>query len=334
MISKAWLDSLKDPDPEVRKEAIRSITNSGDADAMKYLAQVYRTDSDPDVREMARQGGIKLRQMGHSLQQQAPDLDDDEDAYDPMAGLYATPLREEAPQREYTPASSSASSNPLDKQKRQPAQGGANSWATIAPDLFLYFVIVAVGTFIVTTVLAQSLDSTLEEFYATATTEEAQQIRDIFEQSTSALAIISGITAVLALITLVIQTWIIHYMATNSFGGIGNMFAFIRKFAIANGVLTVAIYGLTLFFVSATFAAMPDISATTTTTTTTVPDGFGSLFVTLCCGSAVAFIGVFWYFGRMISRHYFIGTWQAIGAFIAGSIAAQIITQILSNLFI
>ena len=333
MISKAWLDSLKDPDPEVRMQAIRSITNSGDDDAMKILAQVYKNDSDPDVREMARQGGIKLRQMGHSLQQQAPEPEPlDDDVYDPMAGLYETPIREEAPQREYTPPSSS--SNPVERQDRPSTQSGANSWATIAPDLFLYFVIVAVGTFIVTTVLAQSLSSTLDEIYATATAEEAQQIRDIFEQSTSALAILSSVTAVLAVITLVIQTWIIHYMATNSFGGMGNMFSFIRKFAIANGVLTVAIYGLTLFFVSSAFAAMPDLTGTTTTTTTTVSSGFESLFVTLCCGSAVAFIAVFWYFGRMISRHYFIGTWQAIGAFIAGSIAAQILTQILSNLFI
>ncbi len=334
MIQQQWLDSLDDPDPEVRKQAVKAITNSGDEEAMTYLAKVYRTDSDPEVKEMARQGGIKLREMGFSVRRDSPEsrpTREEEDEYDPMAGLYATPLREEAPpRRDDIPLS-----NTPQKPKRDTSNSNSLSWTGIAPDLFLYFVIVAVGTFIVTTVLAQSLSSLLDEVYATATVEESQQLRDIFEQSTSGLVFSSAISGILALVTLIIQTWLIHYLATSSFGGDGNMFAFIRKYAIADAVLTVVVFGLSALLLSALFGAMPDFATTgTTTTTTPVSSEFESLLLTICCGTLIGIIGVFWYFGRLISRHYYIGMWQAIGAFIVGLIASQILTQLLSGFLV
>lgn len=332
MIQQQWLDSLDDPDPEVRKQAVKAIVNSGDEDAMTYLAKVYRTDSDPEVKEMARQGGIKLREMGFSVRRSEPEprsIREEEDEYDPMAGLYATPLREEAPRkREEIPSYSTPQ-----KPQRDTSSSSPLSWAGISPDLFLYFVIVAVGTFILTTVLAQSLEPLLEDAYAAATPQESQQLQDIFEQSTSGLVFSSAIAGILAVVTLIIQVWLIHYLATSSFGGDGNMFAFIRKYAIANAILTVVVFGLSAALLATIFGAMPDFATTgATTTTTPVSSEFESLFLTLCCGILIGIIGVFWYFGRMISRHYYIGMWQAIGAFIVGLIASQILTQILSSL--
>lgn len=55
---------LKDPDPQTRLRAVKALAATHDAAALRYLATVYRQDSDPRVREAARRAGVYLRENG------------------------------------------------------------------------------------------------------------------------------------------------------------------------------------------------------------------------------------------------------------------------------
>ncbi|MEQ8677757.1 MAG: HEAT repeat domain-containing protein [Aggregatilineales bacterium] len=61
MISEDLIDMLIDPDPEVRKRGVMQLGKSKDAEALPYLAEVYRDDEDEEVRELARKAGIFIR---------------------------------------------------------------------------------------------------------------------------------------------------------------------------------------------------------------------------------------------------------------------------------
>lgn len=62
MIDPRLIDRLSDPDAERRKQAVVAIARIKEYAALQYLATVYREDSDPQVRELARKGGQFLRQ--------------------------------------------------------------------------------------------------------------------------------------------------------------------------------------------------------------------------------------------------------------------------------
>ncbi len=57
MIIQQLLRQLDHPDPAQRIAAIKQIAQSKDPDALKPLATVYKTDSDPEVRDMALKAG-------------------------------------------------------------------------------------------------------------------------------------------------------------------------------------------------------------------------------------------------------------------------------------
>jgi hypothetical protein len=56
-----YVAQLQDADPAKRREAIIALGKLADPAAMPALAQVYRTDPDPSLRDLARQAGLNIR---------------------------------------------------------------------------------------------------------------------------------------------------------------------------------------------------------------------------------------------------------------------------------
>jgi hypothetical protein len=61
MIDKRILNALESPDSNIRKKAITALAKSHDADALPLLANVYRHDLDPELRDLARKAGGYLK---------------------------------------------------------------------------------------------------------------------------------------------------------------------------------------------------------------------------------------------------------------------------------
>jgi hypothetical protein len=55
------LRQLKSPDPEERKKAIVTLGRLRHKAAMKHLEAVYRSDPDPDLRQLARKVGYHIQ---------------------------------------------------------------------------------------------------------------------------------------------------------------------------------------------------------------------------------------------------------------------------------
>ncbi|MBK8035424.1 MAG: HEAT repeat domain-containing protein [Chloroflexi bacterium] len=53
---------LDDADPARRKQAVIALGKSRDASALKPLANVYRSDPEPEIRELARKAGVYIKQ--------------------------------------------------------------------------------------------------------------------------------------------------------------------------------------------------------------------------------------------------------------------------------
>jgi hypothetical protein len=54
------LKQLNHSDPEQRKKAVMDLAKTKDREALNYLAGVYRSDKDPEVRELARKAGLYI----------------------------------------------------------------------------------------------------------------------------------------------------------------------------------------------------------------------------------------------------------------------------------
>ncbi len=57
-----WIQQLKNPDPEQRRQAIIALANTRDPAALAPLAAVYRGDPDPALRDMALKAGRYIQQ--------------------------------------------------------------------------------------------------------------------------------------------------------------------------------------------------------------------------------------------------------------------------------
>ena len=57
-----WIQQLKSPDPEQRRQAIVALANTRDPAALAPLAAIYRGDPEPALREMALKAGRYIRQ--------------------------------------------------------------------------------------------------------------------------------------------------------------------------------------------------------------------------------------------------------------------------------
>lgn len=60
MIDDKLIRQLNSPNVEQRKQAIAALAKSKDRDALSYLSNVFRSDADPEVRELARKAGIYI----------------------------------------------------------------------------------------------------------------------------------------------------------------------------------------------------------------------------------------------------------------------------------
>ncbi|MBE2182930.1 MAG: hypothetical protein IAE89_05860 [Anaerolineae bacterium] len=62
-----YLAQLKSADPAQRRQAIISLGKLGNFAAMPLLAEVYRTDPDPELRDLARHAGLAIRQRNPGM---------------------------------------------------------------------------------------------------------------------------------------------------------------------------------------------------------------------------------------------------------------------------
>lgn len=60
MIDDKLLRMLKNPNPDQRKKAITELAKTKNREALTHLANVYRSDSDPEIRELARKAGVYI----------------------------------------------------------------------------------------------------------------------------------------------------------------------------------------------------------------------------------------------------------------------------------
>jgi hypothetical protein len=61
MIDQQIINMLDDPNPQVREKAVKQLAKTQSQEAVQYLAVVYKTDDDPDVRELARKAGLYIK---------------------------------------------------------------------------------------------------------------------------------------------------------------------------------------------------------------------------------------------------------------------------------
>lgn len=55
--------SLKSSDPEDRKKGVKALARTGEREALRYLATIYKEDPDPEVRQLALDGGKHVKRM-------------------------------------------------------------------------------------------------------------------------------------------------------------------------------------------------------------------------------------------------------------------------------
>ncbi len=61
MIDQQLINMLDDPNPQIREKAVKQLAKTKSQDAVQYLAVVYKTDEDPDIRELARKAGLYIK---------------------------------------------------------------------------------------------------------------------------------------------------------------------------------------------------------------------------------------------------------------------------------
>src|SRR5215467_11293209 len=70
-----YIRQLQNPDPDVRKRAIMALGKAKAPSALKPLANVVRTDPDPELRELARKAGQYIRQQMQKATRTVDDKD-------------------------------------------------------------------------------------------------------------------------------------------------------------------------------------------------------------------------------------------------------------------
>ena len=77
MIDPRIIKLLQSNDVEKRKKAVMALAKTKDSDALPYLAKVYKSDKSEEVRQLARKGGVYIKQQ---MEQAAPVVE--EESYD------------------------------------------------------------------------------------------------------------------------------------------------------------------------------------------------------------------------------------------------------------
>lgn len=83
MIDPRIIQLLDSPDVERRKKAVMALAKTKDREALPYLARVYKNDKDPEVRDLARKGGVYIKKhMEEATAVQETSYDDGGYAYE------------------------------------------------------------------------------------------------------------------------------------------------------------------------------------------------------------------------------------------------------------
>jgi HEAT repeats len=61
MIDQQLINMLDDPNPQVRASAVKQLAKTQSQEAVRYLATIYKTDDNPEVRELARKAGLYIK---------------------------------------------------------------------------------------------------------------------------------------------------------------------------------------------------------------------------------------------------------------------------------
>jgi len=93
MIDQQLIDMLDDPNPQVRTDAVKQLARMKSQEAVQYLAAVYKTDDDAEVRELARKAGLYIKKKmteeqwtgGEGVEEDEPEPNDEPERYDVSA---------------------------------------------------------------------------------------------------------------------------------------------------------------------------------------------------------------------------------------------------------
>lgn len=55
--------ALRSSDPEERKKGVKALARTGEREALRYLATIYKEDPDPGVRQLALEGGKHVKRL-------------------------------------------------------------------------------------------------------------------------------------------------------------------------------------------------------------------------------------------------------------------------------
>ncbi len=55
--------SLRSKDPEERKKGVKALAQTGEREALRYLATIYKQDPDPGVRQLALDAGKHVKRL-------------------------------------------------------------------------------------------------------------------------------------------------------------------------------------------------------------------------------------------------------------------------------
>lgn len=67
-----WIQQLRSPNPDKRKEAIVQLANTKDVAVLKYLKYVYENDPDPQIRQVAAKAGAFVQKNAGAAPDPAP----------------------------------------------------------------------------------------------------------------------------------------------------------------------------------------------------------------------------------------------------------------------
>lgn len=97
MIDPRIIQALSSGDPDKRKKAVAYLAKSLDREALPHLARVYKTDSDPEIRELAKKAGAYIQKNAPqpNVNQSSYQEEEEDTAYSRYNNLYADDDEEE-----------------------------------------------------------------------------------------------------------------------------------------------------------------------------------------------------------------------------------------------
>ncbi len=95
MIDPRIIQALGSSDPDKRKKAVALLAKSLDRDALPHLARVYKTDSDLEIRELAKKAGAYIQKNAPSLASTDDDNHAEDEPYSRYDSIYADDEPEE-----------------------------------------------------------------------------------------------------------------------------------------------------------------------------------------------------------------------------------------------